>query len=112
MEVTPKIIDFLKVNIEDTETLIALQKLFYYYQYIDSFLRISTIEGVNNYKQKYIEFKQHLIHYKEAAKKTILTNTIIGDNETFYKHALFYYYLQLIKKILEEYQMSISIFNL
>ena len=50
LEVTLKIIDSLKVNIKDTETLIALQKLFYYYQHINSFLRISTIEDINNYK--------------------------------------------------------------
>ena len=85
----PKIIDFLKTELEQTRKVKALLKALYHYPLLDSFIRISTVKNKDEYERDRVAFKNNLILYQEAASETILTSHAIGDNESFYSHVLF-----------------------
>jgi len=53
----PKIINFLEEYIKETETSLALIKLFYYLGLIDLFLCISKIDSIKQYEIKFKDFK-------------------------------------------------------
>ena len=108
----PKIADFLKSELEQTRKVKALLKLLHYHPLLDSFVRISIVKDKDKYERGIVAFKNNLVLCQEAASETILINHTIGDNESFYSHALFCYYPQLIDQLWKSYDVGIGIFTL
>ena len=75
-------------------------------------MRISKVTDYNQYEKDIIQFKSNLINYQKAAAKTTHTNQTLGNNESFYAHVLFAYYLKLVDQLWKEYRVGIGIFTL
>ena len=108
----PKVIKFLQTDLEETATLGYIIKLLTIYPQLDSFMRLSKVTDHVAYQIQIQKFKQNLIHFQEAASKTIYTNKVIGDSEFFYGQILFCYYPILVNHIWKDHKLGIGIFTL
>ena len=111
---TKKICKFLKDEYEPCQVLSDLCNGLLVWEQITPFLVITEIENKTEYEQKLIEFEDNLIRFYEIGSRSFLTKhpANVGDNETFYLHALRFYLPVIAKKTFEEHGLGLGIFTM
>ena len=110
----PQIVNFLKDKFHTTESLQYLRDGLLLFLKITPFLVITTIDNVEEYKKKMLEFNTNIKLFYNAGKYTFLTKNVSspGDDETFYLHCLRFYIPQIAEVTLKKHNLGVGIFTM
>ena len=103
----PSIIFYLKETFQDTDYITNICKALEVWTCISSFLFLTNVIDINSstkkdeisrYESAIGKFKNNVIKFYEYRSETFLTNTSVGDKETFYMHCLRFYIPVIVDK--------------
>ena len=112
IENTKKIVGFLQDRFVNTSILKALCDALLIWETITPFLVISTIDDEQKYKREMSEFLNNVKSFYAAGSKTFLTQKSIGDDETFYLHALRFYLLKIAEETFRDHNLGLGVFTM
>ena len=110
----PKIVKFLKDNLEETQTLNDVCKGLLLWEQISPFLVITSISDIDKHEKLQVQFINNLKRFYVIGGRTFLTKNADshGDNKTFYSHVLRNYLPEISKQTLKDHNLGLCIFTM
>ena len=111
---TPKIVEFLEENFQNTKTLSNLCKGLLLWEKISPFLVITKIEDVAIYEKQLEDYIVNVKEFYKIGVQSFLTKDKgnPGGDETFYMHVLRFYVPKIARTTLDKDGYGVGIFTM
>ena len=106
-------IAILRNTFEDTEHISNMCQLLQLWNSLTKFLGMTKIlMSKEMYMQNINTYTEKVTSMYDVGAKTVLTNNVSGDHETFYYHVLRFYIPKIAKETYDKYKLGVSIYNM
>ena len=119
----PNVVQFLHEKFQENEYLQSVMKCLELWKDISQFIHMTTVidrgqsqileqERREWYELKIQKFERNVKCFYLHGAKSLLTKSIIGDQENFYMHVLRYYIPTIVHDTWGKYELGVGIFSM